>query len=88
MDDFQRFTVDDHIGGLVREAERLRNERRANEHTPSDTGPAVAGGRAGVQHSPARVRLGHWLIDLGSAVAGGRPGTSKDPQSGAAGRAA
>jgi hypothetical protein len=88
MDDLQRFNVDDHIGGLVREAERLRNERRATEHIPSDTGPAVAGGRAGVQHSPARVRLGHWLIELGSAVAGPGAATTKDHHGGAAGRAA
>ena len=83
MDDLQRISVDDHIGELMRDGERLRAERVARDsHTPH-TGPAVAGGRAG-DHPPARVRLGRWLIDLGSAVAG----TSQDRSGGAAGRAA
>jgi hypothetical protein len=83
MEDLQRINVNEHIGDLLREGDSLRAERAARASRLPDTGPAVAGGRAG-DHPPARVRLGHWLIDLGSAVAG----TSHDRHGGAAGRAA
>jgi hypothetical protein len=75
--------VNHHIDELMREADGRRAERLARDSRQPDTGPAVAGGRAG-DHPPARVRLGHWLISLGSAVAG----TSHDSNGGAAGRAA
>ena len=83
MEELQRINVNDHIGDLLREGSSLRAERLARENRLPDTGPAVAGGRAG-DHPPARVRLGHWLIDLGTTVAG----TNRDQQGGATGRAA
>ena len=83
MEDPQRINVNDHISDLLREADGRRAERLARESRQPDTGPAVAGGRAG-DHPPARVRLGHWLIHLGTSVAG----TSPDHHGGATGRAA
>ena len=83
MEDPQRINVNDHISDLLREADGRRAERLARESRQPDTGPAVAGGRAG-DHPPARVRLGHWLIDLGTTVAG----TTHDHHGGATGRAA
>jgi hypothetical protein len=83
MDELQRNNVNDHIGELLREGDSLRAERLARESRLPDTGPAVAGGRAG-DHPPARVRLGHWLIGVGTAVAG----TTRDHHGGATGHAA
>ena len=67
MENPQQISVNDHIGDLMREGDSLRAERLARESSQPHTGPAVAGGRAG-DRSPARVRLGRWLIDVGSAM--------------------
>ena len=83
MEELQRISVNDHIGELLREGSSLRAERLARENRLPDTGPAVAGGRAG-DHPPARVRLGQWLIGVGTAVAG----TTQDHHGGATRNAA
>ena len=84
MDELQRIQLDERLTALRHEGDRIRAERFARERSPTQAGPAVAGGRAG-DHPPARVRLGHWLIDLGSAVAGT---THDHGHEGAAGNAA
>ena len=68
MDELQRAQLDERLTALRHEGDRLRAERLARERETTQAGPAVAGGRAA--HSPARVRLGHWLIDMGFADAG------------------
>lgn len=85
MDELQKVQLDERLTALRHEGDRLRAERLARERDNTQAGPAVAGGRAG-DHSPARVRLGHWLIDIGEAVAG--TGRDHGQQGGTAGHAA
>jgi hypothetical protein len=83
MEDLQQILVGDHIDDLFREGDALRAERLERDHSPGQGGirgdVPVRNGR-----SPARVRVGRWLIGVGAAVAG----TSGDPQGGTAGHAA
>ena len=73
MDQVQHVIVNDRIGDLRREADSLRTERRMRHHTRDGDGD---GGTSEIavhqEHTPARVRLGHWLIGVGTAVAGSR----------------
>jgi len=71
MDQLQQVIVNDRIGDLRREADSLRTERRMRHHTRDGDG-GTSGAVVPQEHTPARVRLGHWLIGLGSAVAGSR----------------
>ena len=83
MEDLQQIVVGDHIDELYREADALRAVRLERDHSPGplDARPGVPGRNA---RTPARVRVGRWLIGVGSAVAG----TSGDPRGGTAGHAA
>jgi hypothetical protein len=83
MEDLQQIMVGDHIDDLYREGDALRAERLERDHSPGPHGVRLdVPTRSG--RSPARVRVGRWLIGVGSAVAG----TSGDPQGGTAGHAA
>lgn len=82
MDEVQHALVDEHIGSLMREGASLRAERQNHQitdATDTDVGPPA---RA-VRVSPARVRVGRWLIGVGNAIAG-----SAESRGGTAGRAA
>ena len=84
MEDLQQLIVNEHIGDLLREAERLRSERSiTDQEKAGDCDDAQALAVRAARHG-ARVRLGHWLIGVGTAVAG----SGGDRQSGAAGHAA
>jgi hypothetical protein len=81
MEDLQQIIVNDHIGDLQREGDRLRAERDTDRGTVHDHGDGSL--HAHADRGSARVRLGHWLIGVGTAVAG--PAT--DRHGGAAGHA-
>ena len=84
MEDVQQIIVNEHIGDLLREAERLRSERSVTDQEnvgDCDDAQVLA---VPADQRGARVRLGHWLIGVGTAVAG----SGGDRQSGAAGHAA
>ena len=84
MEDLQQLIVNEHIGDLLREAERLRSERAVtDQEKAADCDDAQALAVRADRHG-ARVRLGHWLIGVGTAVAG----SEADRRGGAAGHAA
>jgi hypothetical protein len=82
IDDLQHALVDERIAALRRDAAGLHAERKNQELTEA-TDTAVGSRLRAVGPSPARVRVGHWLIGLGNAIAG-----SPEGRGDAAGRAA
>jgi hypothetical protein len=82
MNDLQHVLVDERIAALRRDAAGLRADRQV--HAPADATDSDVGPRdCDIERSPARVRVGHWLIGLGNSIAG-----SPEGRGGAAGRPA
>jgi hypothetical protein len=84
MEDVQQLIVNEHIGDLRREAERLRSERSIADQERAEECEATPAATGRTDPRGARVRVGHWLIGVGTAVAG----SGGDRQGGAAGHAA